>query len=165
MTPPTPPVEAPLPLPVPDRPPYLFVYGTLLSAVDHPARRPLLQGATLLGAAWLHGRLYDLGAYPGLVPDPAAEPVRGELYHIHDAAVWPELDRYEGFGTDAAAPDEPRDQVRDMYLPLALPVHAADGTPGGSLIAVVYVYNWPLGAATRIASGDYLAYRGIKART
>lgn len=42
----------------------------------------------------LHGRLYDFGAYPGLVLDPTGTAVRGDVYRI-DAALVPVLDEIE----------------------------------------------------------------------
>ena len=47
--------------------PLLFVYGTLLSSVDHPMSRRLAGEAELLGEAMFTGRLYRVAWYPGLV--------------------------------------------------------------------------------------------------
>ena len=47
--------------------PLLFVYGTLLSSVDHPMARRLGREADLLGPATFAGRLYRVSWYPGMV--------------------------------------------------------------------------------------------------
>jgi gamma-glutamylcyclotransferase (GGCT)/AIG2-like uncharacterized protein YtfP len=46
---------------------YLFVYGTLKRG---GSRHSLLEGCPFLGHALARGfALYDLGAYPGIVPE------------------------------------------------------------------------------------------------
>jgi len=70
----------------------VFLYGTLRrggSAAD------LLRGCTPLGPATVRGRLYDLGAYPALILDPAGHPVHGEVWEC-PAQLVGQLDRYEG---------------------------------------------------------------------
>jgi gamma-glutamylcyclotransferase (GGCT)/AIG2-like uncharacterized protein YtfP len=70
----------------------LFVYGTL-----KPGRSSILH-ARSLGVARVRGRLYDCGAYPGAVLDPAAPDfVHGEVVEAgDDAALLAALDDYEG---------------------------------------------------------------------
>ena len=67
------------------RPELLFVYGTLRIGGRNDIRR-FGPGSRLLGPARVQGRLYDLGAYPGLVLG-GPEWVRGELHW-----VWPVLE-------------------------------------------------------------------------
>ncbi|HBZ71988.1 MAG TPA: hypothetical protein DEP35_20580 [Deltaproteobacteria bacterium] len=43
----------------------MFVYGTLRPRSAPPALAQILRSASNLGAAWVPGALYDLGAYPG----------------------------------------------------------------------------------------------------
>lgn len=100
----------------------LFVYGCLLATTDHPMARWLASRSERLGVARCAGRLYDLGAYPGLVLDgpergvpadgddawsrhddarrglPARDDqVTGMLLSLPDPeAVWPALDAHEG---------------------------------------------------------------------
>jgi gamma-glutamylcyclotransferase (GGCT)/AIG2-like uncharacterized protein YtfP len=61
----------------------VFVYGTLRRGGVR-AMPDLFPGSKLVGDAKLSGRLYDLGAYPGLMLDEAAPPVFGELYEVDD---------------------------------------------------------------------------------
>lgn len=86
----------------------LFVYGSLISAARHPKGEQLRQEAELVGAATLHGRLYRVSWYPGVVPGgEPADRVHGELYRLRTPAVtlaW--LDAYEGLspGPDGVTP-------------------------------------------------------------
>jgi gamma-glutamylcyclotransferase (GGCT)/AIG2-like uncharacterized protein YtfP len=84
---------------------HLFVYGTLRRSTAPPQLRALVEGWRWLGEAWVAGRLYDLGPYPGAVLDDAgAERIFGELVELPgDPALWRRLDRYEGF--DARRPE------------------------------------------------------------
>ena len=55
--------------------------------------------ASYVGPAQTHGRLYDLGSYPGLKPARTrGERVRGDVYRIASPRVWRVLDRYEAGG-------------------------------------------------------------------
>ena len=70
---------------------YLFVYGTLKRG---GSRHSLLKGCPFLGRALAKGfALYDLGAYPGMVPGDGV--VRGEVYEIPEGLLR-ELDWVEG---------------------------------------------------------------------
>lgn len=73
----------------------LFVYGTLKrGGMNHR----YLQRETFVAEAKLAPgfRLYDVGGYPGLVPDAnATYPISGELWEVSDAGL-AELDRFEG---------------------------------------------------------------------
>ncbi|WHZ12008.1 MAG: hypothetical protein OJF60_002448 [Burkholderiaceae bacterium] len=82
----------------------LFVYGTLRrgGSNDIARMRPAPQ---LLGVAAIAGRLYNLGAYPGLVLDSAAGSVRGELYWIAPE-LERRLDRLEGVSAPPRSDDE-----------------------------------------------------------
>ena len=125
----------------------LFVYGTLRrgGANDitrmRPAPRPL-------GVATIAGRLYDLGAYPGLMLDRAGGSVRGELYRI-EPALERQLDRLEG----VSDPPQPGDE----YFKRSIPVHPVQ-MEGRALDCVVYEINPErIVAAPLIAGGDWLA--------
>jgi gamma-glutamylcyclotransferase (GGCT)/AIG2-like uncharacterized protein YtfP len=64
----------------------IFVYGTLRKGGvrEMPA---LFPGVPDIGFGVVHGRLYDFGAYPGLLLDAAAGPVLGEIYDVDDAML------------------------------------------------------------------------------
>ena len=126
----------------------LFVYGTLVRGFDHPMARLLAANADFVGEASCRGRLYRIQHYPGLVlSDDAADLVHGELFRLRQPApMLREFDMYEACGEGFAPPTE--------YLRQRLEVTLADGT---AREAWTYVYNWPVDAAARIASGRFLA--------
>jgi gamma-glutamylcyclotransferase (GGCT)/AIG2-like uncharacterized protein YtfP len=127
---------------------HLFVYGTLRAGSVHPMAHFLAARARLLGAGSAAGRLYDLGAFPGML-EPVAEGewVRGEVYEFAEPQVTlAALDRYEGCGEDTPRP---------WLFERTLTAVALDG--GGEVIAWVYYYRGPLEAARQVSSGDYLA--------
>ena len=77
---------------------HVFAYGTLRAGEANDLRvaasRRGIAEPKLIGHATLHGRLYDFGAYPGLVPDPTGTAVRGDVYRI-DPGLVPVLDTIE----------------------------------------------------------------------
>jgi gamma-glutamylcyclotransferase (GGCT)/AIG2-like uncharacterized protein YtfP len=117
----------------------LFVYGTLRPVFHNEFARLLAEGESLLGGARVHGRLYDIGRYPGLVLSSAPEEwALGEVYRLRDADRTLEiLDRYEGADFTRVTGDVLLDT-------------------GEQLPAWVYVYNRPVDEQRRILSGDYL---------
>jgi len=126
---------------------YLFVYGTLRRGCGHPMHRALAQGGEYSGLGRYAGRLFDLGPYPAVVPQPGSTPtVVGELYRLpRPEAVLPVLDRYEGC-TDQGDPGAEYRRERQ-------PVIREDGT---AVTAWIYLYNRPTDNARLIAGGDYL---------
>ena len=73
----------------------IFVYGTLMSGQRASG---YLDGCELLGRYCLSDcAMYNLGAYPGIVPQ-EGESVVGEVYRV-PADRLPELDAYEGEGS------------------------------------------------------------------
>jgi gamma-glutamylcyclotransferase (GGCT)/AIG2-like uncharacterized protein YtfP len=63
-------------------PEYLFVYGTLLPGVGPIRLRELTRRLRPVGLATVRGRLYDLGAYPGVVVDAVGDEVAGYVYEL-----------------------------------------------------------------------------------
>jgi len=122
----------------------LFVYGSLLSRVQHPMGTRLRREARVLGAATIQGRLYSLGRYPGLVE--AVEglyPVHGEVYDLKiPAASLQWLDAYEGI-----VPGKPD---RSPYERLERPVRLASGA---MLVAWVYLYRRNVRTRREVPSG------------
>ena len=126
---------------------YLFVYGSLVSAADHPQGHRLRQEATLVAPAVINGQLYRVSWYPALRPALAeCDRVHGEVYRLNDSAAslaW--LDEYEGItqgGSSAAASDE--------YLRVERQVTLADGA---CLNVWVYLYRRPLPESAFVADG------------
>ena len=122
-------------------PDLLFIYGTL-----HPDRAPaaIAPTARLLkpfGKATIHARLYDLGAYPGVVladDDDPAEIVTGDLFQLpDDPAILTRLDDYEDF--------RPSDPAGSLFLRRQVLATLQDGPNAGTKIACwVYIYNRPV---------------------
>ena len=90
----------------------LFVYGTLRPFVDIPMAQWLRRAARYVGPATTRGRLYDLGAYPGMrAARGRGELVAGDLYRVSTPEVWRVLDRYER-GVARQSPVRPRSLCR-----------------------------------------------------
>ena len=118
-------------------PTLLFLYGTL-----HPDRAPaeIAPAARRLipvGPATIRARLYDLGAYPGVIlsdeADATAPEVPGEVFSVPDATTLAALDRYEDY--------RPADLAASLFLRTETVVTLDDGSRHSCW---VYVYNGPL---------------------
>ena len=111
----------------------LFVYGTLLPGRAPTAVRELVDRTRVLCAATLRGRLYDLGSYPGVVIDPDAGTVVGQVLEVpDDPELWLRLDAYEGFVAS--------DPGRSLFRRVRCFVHPT-ASPSKALDCWVYVYN------------------------
>jgi gamma-glutamylcyclotransferase (GGCT)/AIG2-like uncharacterized protein YtfP len=135
-------------------PDHLFLYGTLLPELARAGLRKVLARCTRIGRGSLPGRLYDLGAHPGLVADTSAPGrVAGTVFRLPDREdVLAALDAYEGF--------DQGDPPGSLYLRLPCSVDLADGT---TVSCWVYVYIRDSGAAPLIPDGDYLSW--LRGRT
>lgn len=112
----------------------VFVYGTLLRGNSNHAY--FLADAPYLSEARLTGYgLYDLGSYPGIVPEPGGM-VLGELYEV-DAPTLSRLNRLEGEG--------------HLYALQTAAVELPDGTRAD---AGIYVYLHPVDACCRVDIAD-----------
>lgn len=104
--------------------------------------------AIRVGRAYFGGKLFDLGEYPGAVPSALpSDRVVGELHRIEpgqDAALFAELDRYEGW--------DPRRPSAGEFVRVRA---AIESETGGRVEAWIYTYNRPTERLKRIASGDY----------
>ena len=130
----------------------LFVYGTLRPFVDIEMARWLRSAARYLGPASTAGRLYDLGAYPGMSSARGrGERVAGDVYRVTNPRVFRVLDAYEA-----------GERVKARFVREPCVVELARGR---RTVAWVYRYRYSLVAAARIASGDYREHRGIRARS
>ena len=120
----------------------LFVYGTLRPFADVEMAKWLRSSARYLGTATTPGRLYDLGAYPGMtVARRRGERVVGDVYRVTNARVFRVLDNYEARF------------VRERCI-----VNLARG---GRKIAWAYRYRYAVASTARIASGDYRTHREL----
>ena len=138
----------------------LFVYGSLRSESAHPLARKLTAQAKRIDSAKVHGRLLDLGAYPGLWTDPECEDwVFGELLELPGGpqdpkarALWAELDAYEEL---APPPPALPEYARERLL-----VTIASG------LEEVWTYRY-IGATEGhpvVTSGNWLAYLASRGR-
>jgi gamma-glutamylcyclotransferase (GGCT)/AIG2-like uncharacterized protein YtfP len=124
-----------------------FFYGTLMAGFDRRTRAGIDAKLSFLGRGSIAATLFDLGLYPAAVPS-TEHRVWGEVYQVSDAAtVLAALDEIEGY--------TPADLDRSLYLRHLTPVTLNEGR---TVEAWVYFYNAPLGRASRIPSGDYLAH-------
>jgi gamma-glutamylcyclotransferase (GGCT)/AIG2-like uncharacterized protein YtfP len=100
--------------------------------------RFLAERSRPLGPGKISGRLYDLGAYPGMkAPETAADWVTGDVVELLDPeATLPDLDRYEGY---------PRLFDR---VPTSVTLEN-----GASLTAWVYLFRGPVRPDQHIPSG------------
>ena len=129
----------------------VFFYGTLMRGFSRPGRARIESQLELIGRGWIQAALFDVGIYPAAVPA-ADGRVWGEAYRMLDPdVVLAELDAIEGYRQD--------DPETSLYTRVAMAVNLEDGR---SATAWVYLYNAPLGRATRIASGDYLEYLKVR---
>lgn len=129
--------------------PLLFVYGTLLSTVDHPTGDRLRREAAFAGLAVCPGRLYQVDWYPGLVDDTSGAVVHGELYRLHTpyrSLVW--LDEFEGVTPGISSVTAADDYER---------VERTVRTGTDDVVAWVYRYQRTPNEDARIPSGRWSA--------
>ena len=128
-------------------PPYLFVYGTLMQAYDHPMARLLSEQAERIGEGSCGGQLFQIKHYPGLVASSDVnDRVFGELFRLHETRnLLAKLDDYEGCGPSAPQPT--------LYIRVVRPITRPDRT----VDAWTYLYNRPVTGLKRIVSGRFLA--------
>ncbi|SOE60150.1 Uncharacterized conserved protein YtfP, gamma-glutamylcyclotransferase (GGCT)/AIG2-like family [Burkholderia sp. D7] len=132
---------------------HVFVYGTLRAGESNDIRlaaeRHGIAEPVLIGPGHINGRLYDFNAYPGLVLDSAAGPVRGDIYRIDETLV-PVLDEIE----------EVVPGVIGLYRSERLPVAAQIDGRAQVIDCLIYlVGEEAVEGLLRIDSGDWIVYR------
>ncbi|MGR9043711.1 MAG: gamma-glutamylcyclotransferase family protein [Gammaproteobacteria bacterium] len=128
---------------------YLFVYGTLRRTFDNVMAQWLSRHAGFFGTAFFRGALYEVDRYPAAVPclDEYSR-VFGDLYRFNDPEqVFAALDDYEECSDRFPKPHEYRRLKSEILLP-----------DDGSIMAWIYLYNFPIERLERIRSGDYVSY-------
>ena len=130
-------------------PAFIFVYGTLRKAFNHPMHQVLSEHSQYVGEGLISGKLYEIAGYPGVIEsNNLAETVTGELYRFEKAEpLLSLLDAYEECSPDFPAPHE--------YLRKPVQVHLSTG---GTLTAWCYVYHRSPRNRKLIESGDYIAF-------
>jgi len=130
---------------------HAFFYGTLMAGFDRRRRAGIDDKMSYRGRGYITGALFDLGIYPAAVPSSDGR-VWGEVYEFSEVeTVLAALDDIEGYTQT--------DPDRSLYTRQKVRVMLEDGR---SVEAWGYFYNAPLGAAPRIASGDYLAHIRVR---
>jgi len=114
----------------------VFVYGTLRQGGSNHHR---MEGAEFIAPATIKARLYRIDWYPGLISDPAACPVVGELYTVDDSQL-AALDEYEG------------EEYRRVELPVTL-----TGDPDTTVLAWTWEWLGSVDESRRLPGGDWLA--------
>lgn len=128
----------------------VFVYGTLRRGGSNAHR---MDGAGFVGEARVRGRLYRISWYPGLVLDPTAGWVDGEIWEV-TAEQLRALDEFEGL------PEGEREGVE--YRRVAASVVPADREGvwnewrGRGTAAWVWEWKGPTDERHRISNGDWL---------
>jgi gamma-glutamylcyclotransferase (GGCT)/AIG2-like uncharacterized protein YtfP len=126
---------------------YLFAYGTLQPGLVPAPMTEVAQKLTPVGKGFVRGALYDLGRYPGAIPDAGSpDQISGTVVELpEDRDILRQLDAYEGFDPDSAETSE--------YVRQRQTVELADGR---TLECWFYRYNLPVRASQIIASGMWL---------
>ena len=125
---------------------YLFIYGTLMPSEADKEIAHIVKQLRRIGAAYVRGRLYNLGEYPAAVIDHSSNTsIRGELVELPaDKAILDALDKYEEF--DPSRPE------KSLFVRKKAKVKLANGR---NVEGWMYVYNRDPGNAPIIRGGNY----------
>lgn len=125
---------------------YLFTYGTLQPGCAPGDVAALAAMLRPVGEGFLRGMLYDLGRYPGAVPDArSASKIAGTVMALlEDESLLSGLDDYEGFDPQSSLTSE---FVREQQM-----VEMIDGR---RLECWFYRYNGKIDGIPAIASGEW----------
>jgi gamma-glutamylcyclotransferase (GGCT)/AIG2-like uncharacterized protein YtfP len=109
----------------------LFVYGTLRPDHAPSEIEDAVRDMKPVGPGTIRGKLYHLGAYPGVILDEMGpETVEGQVFALPDAETLARLDKYEEYN--------PRDPEGSLFKRLETLVTLQDGSRRNCW---VYVYN------------------------
>jgi gamma-glutamylcyclotransferase (GGCT)/AIG2-like uncharacterized protein YtfP len=116
-----------------------------INDISEAAARHDIAEPTLIGTATVRGRLFDFGAYPGLVLDEAGSPVRGDVYEI-DPDLVAVLDEIE----------EVYPGVEGLFVAREVMVEV----DGAAMACLLYpVTKSAVKGLPEIRSGDWVAHR------
>ncbi len=118
----------------------VFVYGTLRQGGSNHFR---MAGSRFVSAGHVKGRLYRIDWYPGLILDPEAGEVLGEVFDV-TAEQLRELDVFEGLSAGEVEGCEYRRVLTEVT--------------SGESTTHAWVWEWvgPFNEADRIPDGDWL---------
>jgi len=148
-------------------PSYLFAYGTLRLGASADLSVQYPDAVRWIAQGWVHGHLYRVSYYPGLVlalqgksqasglPQCAkATQVIGDIFELlTPGELMPRLDDFEACGERFEPPHEYVRQKMDVFVDGAAP-----------LSAWVYLYNLDTAGLDLIFSGDFLNSKEEKTR-
>ena len=125
---------------------YLFLYGTLLVDGAPDDVVGALKTLRRIGPAYVFGRLYDLGEYPGAILAPSSKTlIRGEVFELPAApTILKALDDYEEF--------DPTNEEDSLFIRTKVRARLIDGD---QVDCWMYVYNDDPGTAPILADGVY----------
>lgn len=126
---------------------YLALYGSLMRGFGEVEKISTIQKLEYKGSCNIPGSLYDLGEYPGLVPDDDSVVV-GELYVVKDSRIFREFDIFERY--------DPNNRKDSLYVRSCIRLREP------KLDAWVYIYNKETSGKERIYSGDWRAHQKQK---
>jgi gamma-glutamylcyclotransferase (GGCT)/AIG2-like uncharacterized protein YtfP len=125
---------------------YLFAYGTLQPHCVPARMAPVVAKMRAVGKGYVYGKLYDLGGYPGAVPDPSSpQKITGTVLQLpEDASILRQFDAYEGFDPKTPEAGEYTRERQSVQL-----------AAGGVIECWFYRYNWKPDASRAIESGAW----------
>ena len=125
---------------------YLFMYGTLRPTEADKEIAHIVKRLRRIGAAYVRGRLYNLGEYPGAVIDHSSNTsIHGELVELPaDKTILDALDKYEEF--------DPLRPEKSLFIRKKAKIKLASGR---RVEGWIYVYNRDPGHAPIIRGGNY----------
>ena len=125
---------------------YLFVYGTLQPGCAPAGIAHVAAKLRVVGEGSVRAVLYDLGGYPGAVPDAnATSQISGTVLELpEDESILRQHDEYEGF--DPQAPEQ-CEFVRELLL--------VEMATGGAIECWFYRYNCRPDSARAIEGGEW----------
>jgi gamma-glutamylcyclotransferase (GGCT)/AIG2-like uncharacterized protein YtfP len=125
---------------------YLFLYGTLLADGAPDEVVGALKTLRRIGPAYVFGKSYDLGEYPGAILAPSSKTlIRGEIFELPATpAILKALDDYEEF--------DPANKEDSLFIRTKVRARLIDGD---QIDCWMYVYNDDPGTAPILADGVY----------
>jgi gamma-glutamylcyclotransferase (GGCT)/AIG2-like uncharacterized protein YtfP len=125
---------------------YLFAYGTLQPGCAPPQMAAVVAKMRAEGEGFIRGRLYDLGGYPGAVPDENAPgKIIGTVMELPgEPEILQKLDAYEECDPKSPQTSEYVRELREVEL-----------AEGGTLTCWFYRYNGDTDEKQLITSGGW----------
>ena len=120
-------------------PNHIFVYGTLKK--EHSANNIIQKISHYVDKAKIHGIMYDLGRYPGILEDPKSY-VYGEVYAMENKDALQSTDKYEGF--------DPKDLENSLFIRKITTAFCDDES---QIPVFAYFYNYDVKYSQKIPSG------------